>query len=105
MENESNSYSDNIPLRQHQSKASSDMVMQDHLPDDPAIIDRPPQSANRRRRKQGFFGREIPWVVYTLTLIQIVVFIAELGRNGEYLQNCHWCFSLTCVRRSHQNPH
>ena len=81
-EHEPSAYSDDIPLRQHPSKHDSDVVMHDHLPDDPAIIDRPPQSATRKRRKQGFFGRKIPWVVYTFTLIQVAVFIAELAKNG-----------------------
>ena len=61
-------------------------MLHDPLPHDPAIIDRPAQNAARRRRKRGFFGAEkIPWVVYTLTLIQVCVFIAELVKNGE---NC-----------------
>ena len=82
-ETEPNPYSDDIPLRQHPSKASSD-ILRDPLPYDPAIIDRPSQNAARRRRKRGFFGAgKIPWVVYTLTLIQVCVFIAELARNGE----------------------
>jgi hypothetical protein len=73
-EHEQAAYSDNIPLRHNPSKGDSD---------DPAIIDRPPQNAARRRRKQGFFGGKIPWVVYTFTLIQICVFIAELAKNGK----------------------
>lgn len=81
-ETEPNPYSDDIPLRQHPSKGSSEML-RDPLPHDPAIIDRPAQSASRRRRKQGFFsGGKIPRVVYTLTLIQVCVFIAELAKNG-----------------------
>ena len=81
-EHEPSAYSDDIPLRQHPSKHDSDVVMHDNLPDDPAIIDRPPQNAARKRRKQGFFGRKIPWAVYTFTLIQVSVFIAELAKNG-----------------------
>ena len=84
-ETEPNPYSDDIPLRQHPSKGSSE-ILRDPLPYDPAIIDRPAQNAARRRRKHGFFGgRKIPWVVYTLTLIQVCVFIAELAKNGELL--------------------
>lgn len=56
--------------------------MQDHLPEDPALIDRPPQERRHKRRKKGFFAKKIPWVVYTLTTIQVIVFIAELGKNG-----------------------
>ncbi len=81
---EPNPYSDDIPLRQHQSKASSEML-RDPLPHDPAIIDRPAHDTTRRMRNRGFFGNgKIPWVVYTLTLIQVCVFIAELARNGEF---------------------
>lgn len=80
-----NPYSDDIPLRQNPSKGSSEML-RDPLPHDPTIIDRPAQGAVRRRGKQGFFGHgKVPWIVYTLTLIQVCVFIAELARNGEFL--------------------
>jgi len=83
-EHEPSAYSDDIPLRQNPSKRDSDVVMHDPLPDDPAIVDRPTKSAARRRRneKQGFFSKKIPWVVYTFTLIQVAVFIAELAKNG-----------------------
>lgn len=83
-EQEPNPYSDDIPLRQHPSKGSSEML-HDPLPHDPAIIDRPARNTSQRRRKQGVFGGgKIPWVVYTLTLIQVCVFIAELAKNGEF---------------------
>ena len=81
-ENDTSAYADDIPLRQHPSKHDSAAPLQDHLPDDPAIIDRPSQNAARKRRKKGFFGGKIPWVVYTFTLIQVAVFIAELAKNG-----------------------
>lgn len=78
-----NSYADDVPLRQHPSKQSSDVVMHNHLPDDPTIIDRPPPGKAKRHRRKRWFSR-IPWVVYTLTFIQSVVFIAELAKNGTY---------------------
>ena len=82
-ETEPNPYADDIPLRQHPSKRNSE-ILHDPLPHDPAIIDRPAQNAVRRR-KQGFLGGgKIPWIVYTLTLIQVSVFIAELVKNGEF---------------------
>ena len=59
-------------------------MLHDPLPHDPAIIDRPSHNTARRRRKHPFFGGKIPWVVYTLTLIQVCVFIAELVKNGEF---------------------
>ena len=78
-----NPFADDVPLRQHPSKKSSDIAMQDHLPDDPAIIDRPPTKRKQRNRKRRFFSGKIPWVVYGLTAIQIVVFIAEVAKNGK----------------------
>ena len=95
-EPEPNIYSDDIPLRQHPSKGSSDML-RDPLPYDPAIIDRPTQNAARRRRKQGIFGHgKIPWAVYTLTLIQVCVFIAELAKNGKICALYVLGLDLTC---------
>lgn len=82
-EHEQNSYPDNIPLRQSPSKGESGMMMQDPLADDPAIIDRPKDRRSRRKKKRGFFSGRIPYVVWTLTLIQVVVFIAELAKNGR----------------------
>lgn len=82
-ETEPNQYSDDIPLRKQTSKVNSDFL-QNPLPHDPAIIDTPVRTAARRRR-QGFLSRgKIPWVVYTLTLIQVCVFIAELVKNGDF---------------------
>lgn len=81
MEHEANLYSDNIPLRQNPAKVSTEIGMQDHLPYDPAIVDRLPES-RPKGRKHGFFSGKIPWVVYTLTVIQCAVFIAELAKNG-----------------------
>ena len=87
-ESEPNPYSDDIPLRQHPSKASSEML-RDPLPHDPTIIDRPSENAARGRSRRGIFGAgKIPWVVYTLTLIQVCVFIAELAKNGAYCFAC-----------------
>ena len=82
-EHEPSAYADDIPLRQHTTKHDSDTPMHDPLPDDPAIIDRPRHKTDRRKRKQGWFRGKIPWAVYTLTLVQICVFIAELAKSGE----------------------
>lgn len=41
-----------------------------------------PQSPHRRHRIRRFFTRRTPWVTYTLTLIQITVFVAELIKNA-----------------------
>lgn len=43
-----------------------------------------------RKKVEGSFGNffkgKIPYVVYTLTLIQITVFIVEIVKNCEYIQ-------------------
>ena len=74
-------YADNVPLRPTNTKDSNNAYQGHDYGDDPAIIDRPSKKA---KKKKGFFAR-IPWVVYTLTLIQCAVFIAELAKNGESL--------------------
>ena len=102
-ETEPNPYSDDIPLRQHPSKGSSE-ILRDPLPHDPAIIDRPSQNAARRRRKRGFFGGKVPWVVYTLTLIQVCVFIAELVKNGESCPFSAFRLRSDVSRRPYENP-
>ena len=88
-EHEPNPYSDDIPLRQHPSKGNSEMMLHDPLPDDPAIIDGPQRSRKGRNAKRPFFARKQSWVVYALTLIQVVVFIAELAKNGK---DCCLCY-------------
>ncbi|KAH9828903.1 rhomboid-domain-containing protein [Teratosphaeria destructans] len=56
--------------------------------DDDFIRDVDPRKQSRRHlegrpgSKDGFFGGRITWVVYTLTLIQLIVFIAEIARNA-----------------------
>ena len=94
-EYEQNPYSDNIPLRQHPSKGDSDTVMHDPLPNDPTIIDRRSQYPRSPRQKQGFFRRKQPWVVYTFTLIQVIVFIAELAKNGKHTTSGSLLIELT----------
>jgi hypothetical protein len=78
-EQEQNPFADDIPLRQHMSK---DAVPTQYS-DDPAIVDRRPGEGVRGRTVPWYKGRKIPWVVYILTTIQIIVFIAELSKNGE----------------------
>ena len=84
-EYEPNPFSDDVPLRQSPDKGDSGMPMHDLLPDDPTVIDRPLRSSGRKRQKKGFFARKQPWVVYIFTFIQVVVFIAELAKNGRHI--------------------
>lgn len=87
-EQEPNPFSDEIPLRQHSIKSPDDPAFRDHLPDDPAIVDAPqrPMGKERINRHRGFFSKRIPWVVYTFTLVQCIVFIAELAKNGRLMR-------------------
>ena len=84
-EQEHNPFADEIPLRPNPSKTDSGRTFHDHLPHDPAVLDAPPEGeiSDQPRKRKRFFNRKIPWVVYTFTLIQCIVFIAELVKNGE----------------------
>ena len=107
-DNEPNPFSDEIPLRQSPSKASGDAAFHDHLPEDPAVMDAPPPSQNgeRRRRKKGIMERKIPWVVYTFTFVQVVVFIAELIKAGTCSKRGRlWLQILTLSRCANRKPH
>ncbi|KAH8724134.1 hypothetical protein GQ44DRAFT_709202 [Phaeosphaeriaceae sp. PMI808] len=42
----------------------------------------PPPSRKRSKKKKGWFSGRITWVVYTLTVVQIGVFVGELIKNG-----------------------
>ncbi|KAL8731378.1 MAG: hypothetical protein Q9166_003470 [cf. Caloplaca sp. 2 TL-2023] len=81
-------YSEDIPLRNHPSKQSHDPLAYDqHRQDNEAAytarMDAQQRAGHDRRRKsKGWLNGRIPWVVYTLTLVQVVVFIAEIARNA-----------------------
>jgi hypothetical protein len=104
-EYEPNPYSDNIPLRQHPSKGDSDNMMHDPLPNDPTIVDRRSRYPGSPRQKQSFFKRKQPWVVYTFTLIQVIVFIAELAKNGTSTTSNSVAVEANMPRRPHQDAH
>lgn len=58
-----------------------------HEQDDPFVRDADPRRKRRRTdglasAKQGWFKGRITWMVFILTFAQIVVFVAELIRNG-----------------------
>ncbi|KAH7041999.1 rhomboid family membrane protein [Macrophomina phaseolina] len=40
------------------------------------------RSRRHKKKKDGWFSGKIPWVVYTLTVVQIAVFIGEVIRNA-----------------------
>lgn len=43
---------------------------------EPHLLPRP-----AAKKKKGFFSGKIPWVVYTVTVVQIAVFVAEIIKN------------------------
>ncbi|RDL39762.1 Rhomboid-like protein [Venustampulla echinocandica] len=83
-------FRDDIPMRDRPSVPPKDTGT-DHVYDagDPRaptpLQTNPSLEDGRRSRKSGmgFFktSKRIPWVVYTLTLIQVAVFIAEVVKN------------------------
>lgn len=103
------SFRDDIPLREHPAVPAKDDEPTDHVYDaSPNIMGeggRPP-----RRNKNGFFRTplaKVPWVVYTLTLIQISVFIAEIAKNGMQLGTLRGSNANlnSCVDKiTHRNP-
>lgn len=74
---------ESIPLKDGQGHASSTTIspILPHETDDPLVRDIHPRK-KRRRSKDGWFQGRITWVVYVLTAIQLVIFIAELIKNG-----------------------
>lgn len=62
----------------------------DHVYDATNAAMLPPRGSSNRRKKGGWAARlrgkngNISWVVYLLTVIQIGVFIGEIGRNGKF---------------------
>lgn len=80
-----NSFRDDIPLRdQTPGKAGNDHVY-DAPPND-HVYDAEPG----RKQQSGPMGflknpKRIAWVTYTFTLVQVCVFIAEIVKNGIYI--------------------
>ncbi|KAF1359651.1 rhomboid-domain-containing protein [Lizonia empirigonia] len=50
-------------------------------PGDPERLYPAPEK-RRRHKKEGWFSGRITWVVYTLTVVQVGVFVGELIKNG-----------------------
>jgi len=82
-------YSESIPLKQQSSLNTA--------PDDwrkqPTNYPPSPESQNpqllpkpERKTKKKWFSGKVPWVVYTLSLIQLTVFIVEIIKNCEPLR-------------------
>jgi membrane associated rhomboid family serine protease len=87
---QSPSFQDDIPLRDHPGIPGKDNNSTDHVYDVPA----PSQLEQGRKNRfsgMGFLGKQqgkrIPWLVYILTTVQVAVFIAEIVKNGTYLKS------------------
>jgi hypothetical protein len=84
-------YAENIPLKTNTQYGNANtqygndpdwMRQQTHYPPSPGGIEDTRQRDSRK--KTGFFSKKIAWVTYILTLAQIIVFIVELVKNGEF---------------------
>ncbi|KAK4631624.1 hypothetical protein CLAFUW4_03160 [Fulvia fulva] len=76
-----------IPLNGRKPKHDSTHTVSPILPheqDDPFVRDADPRKQRRRQDpvKQGCFKGKITWVCFVLTFVQLVVFVAEIIRNG-----------------------
>ena len=78
-------YSDQIPLRPQPNPTPRGFPAIGTYADDEIRnsddLGRGQSQGRRRRGRRGFFTGKIPWVVYTLTLLQLTVFIVELVKN------------------------
>lgn len=79
-------------MRDHPGKLGMNDSSTDHVYDAPApppgMVEEGRSRSNRRQSRLGFVKapkKKIAWVVYTLTIIQIAVFIAEIAKNGTFL--------------------
>lgn len=76
-----------IPLNGRKPKHESTQTISPILPheqDDPFVRDADPRKQKRRRSSgEGWFKGKITWVVFILSFVQLVVFIAEIIRNGK----------------------
>lgn len=81
---EGDHFPENIPLKANTQYGNNPewMHQQTQYPSSPGGL----EVAHQRdsRKKKGFFSKKIAWVTYILTLAQIIVFIVELVKNGEF---------------------
>lgn len=103
-----NPFSDDIPLKTNTQKSPTDPYASDQFRYEPQrtnTLAAEETRSNRKTKKKGFFSGKTPWITYILTLIQSIVFLVELIKNGVLP-----CFVLTInillikPRRAHQNP-
>lgn len=74
--------------KKHDSSQTVSPVLP-HEVEDPFVRDADPRKQRRKRRrrqkKDGWFTGKITWVVFVLTVVQLVVFLAEIIKNGTVL--------------------
>lgn len=80
-------YSDDIPLRQNPhvgNAASSSPSSPQHESNGVENMQgREHRRGRTPKKKSRFFKKTTPWAVYFFTAVQIIVFIAELIKNGK----------------------
>lgn len=99
-----------IPLRtKHESHQTITPMLPQDDQDDDFIRDVDPSRQQKRQhiqsQKDGWFTGKITWVVFVLTFAQLVVFIAEIARNGKLVVRFIHSLGelwLTCDRRAHK---
>lgn len=77
-----------IPLHAQQPKTDASPSRYNNDPEGQAPLVggdgmRRDRSRRHKKKKDGWFTGKIPWVVYTLTVVQIAVFIGEVIKNGK----------------------
>lgn len=85
--NDGDQYAENIPLKAHDEYGNHpDWGQQTQYPPYPpspgALEDR--RNRGDGRKKKGFFKKKPAWATYALTAAQIIVFIVELVKAGQY---------------------
>lgn len=74
-----------IPMNGRKHKHDSATTISPILPgqiEDPFVRDADPRKKRKGRSKDGWFKGKVTWVVYVLTVVQLVVFIAEIVKNA-----------------------
>lgn len=76
--------------QKHDSQASVAPILP-HEQEDPFVRDAQPRKRGKKKEKEGWFTGKITWVVFACTIVQLVVFIAMLVKNGEaMLRSCDY---------------
>ncbi len=80
---DTNPFSDDIPLKDHAQRRDLARDQFRYEPDSTSNLAAQDTRSNRRSKKRGVFSGKTPWVTYALTLIQSIVFLVELIKNGK----------------------